>query len=130
MPYRVIHTNAKTYPPDAVLTRSWWPPWGRTYLCGHRDAKRFAIRIRGAIIVPRDDDERRCADCVIVWLTPRIIDCPQCAQPIFAGEPVWRFNVDDPKGFTCLRMGCAGAIPTAEHIWRWDGECLAPLTHQ
>ena len=127
MPYRVIHSNAAEHPPDGVTFRSRWPLWGRKYHCGHSDAKRFKIRVRGAMIAPRDDDKRRCAACIMAWLKWRIIDCPLCQRPIFPGEPVWRFNVDDLKGFTCLRMGCASAIPIPEHLWNWDGEQLAPL---
>ncbi len=126
MPYRVIHTNTKEHPPDGVMSRSRLPPWGRKYLCGHRDAKRFTIRIRGAIVAPRNDDDRRCAACVITWLTPRVIDCPVCGQPIFPGEPVWQFKAGDSRGFGCLRMGCAGAIPFPEQLWHWDGEQFIP----
>ncbi len=132
MPYRIA--KGRPDKPDEVVFRSFWPLWPRRYRCGHRDAWRFQVRVRGAIVAPKTEDDRRCADCVIAWLIPRIISCPLCEEPIFPGDGVWMLQIR-PVGavtaeaiagrFCCLRMGCA-ICPSEESTWTWDGELLQP----
>lgn len=135
MPYRIVRGGSKNPAPDGVVSRSFWPFWGRKYACGHRDALRFSVRVRGAIIAPKLHDARRCADCVIDWIVTRILDCPTCEQPLYPGDVIQPFQ-EMPHGaiaredlgsmhFSCIRMGC-GIAPNPNALWRWDGEHLLP----
>lgn len=133
MPYRIA--KGPKGKPDGIVFRSFWPLWPRRYRCGHRDAWRFQVRVRGALLAPYPEDDRRCADCTLAWLLPRVIACPVCEEPLFPGDDVWMFHVRpagpispdgmDGRPFGCLRMGCAVA-PTPESIWHYDGELIRP----
>ncbi len=89
----------------------------RRYSCGHDASKTFRVSFYGQVskLFKR---ARKCPDCFIAEVSPHVIRCVLCGDPIFPGDGVALYAPDNT-----MRLDIATTLPDGQVIGCMGWDC-------
>jgi hypothetical protein len=127
--------RSKLPPVSEVSEITWRSWWKKDYPCGHRDARKFILTVKGVKSVKIVGSDK-CPVCALREFVETTIRCALCGLPIFQGEPVALIGKDcdgvradavhsGDNAVICMRMDCcpSGGL----FCGHWDGKDIKPI---